>query len=133
MTGFFKVAVVALALTTACLAQEPLVAVSSKGKQKWPVAEVDKIYLSACSAVQQEFSGNRTVGPRITLLLGADKDGIDFDKREIQLVRWDRVLFAQGVVAVAFSDLMPAQRRITIAKRSLRWADATIEVAQTAK
>jgi len=57
MTNLFKVAVIALTLTTACLAQEPLVKVSSKGGQKWPAAEVDKIYLSAYSAVQKEFGG----------------------------------------------------------------------------
>jgi hypothetical protein len=36
MTGLLKFAVVALTLTTACLAQERLVTVSDKGKHKWP-------------------------------------------------------------------------------------------------
>ncbi len=133
MTGFFKVAVVALALTTACLAHEPLVVVSSKGKQKWPVAKVDKIYLSACLAVQQEFGSDRAIGPRVRLVLGADKNGVDFEKREVWLVRWDRDLFAQGVVALAFWDLMTTERCAAIAKRALRRADGTIELAQNAK
>ena len=133
MTSVLKVAVVALTLTTACLAQEPLVTVSNKGKHKWPAEEVDKIYLSACVAVQREFGGDRTVRPRVALVLGSDKNAVNFDAREVVLVKWDRDLFAQGVVILAFEDLMTAERRTKIAKRALNWAGATLEVAQIRK
>jgi len=85
MTSVLKAAVVALTLTTACLAQESFVTVSNKGKEKWPAQEVDKIYLSACSAVQKEFGGNHAVGPRLGLVLGADRNVVDFDKKQISL------------------------------------------------
>jgi len=133
MTRLLKVAVIAFTLTAACLAQEPLVTVSDKGKHKWPAEEVDKIYLSACTAVQREFGGNRTVRPRVALVLGSDKNGVNFDAGEVLLVKWDRDLFAQGVVILAFEDLMTAERRARIARRALHWTDATVEVAQIAK
>jgi hypothetical protein len=133
MTSFLKVAVVALTLTTACLAQEPLVTVSDKGKHKWPADEVDKIYLSVCTAVQREFGGDRAVRPRVALVLGSDRNAVDFDAGEVVLVKWDRDLFAQGVVLLAFEDLMTVERRVRIAKRALNWTDATLEVAQIAK
>lgn len=133
MTRLLKVAVVAFTLTTACLAQEPLVTVSDKGNHKWHAEEVDKIYLSACTAVQREFGGDRTVRPRVALVLGSAKNGVNFDPAEILLIKWDRDLFAQGVVILAFEDLMTAERRVRIAKRALNWTDATVEMAQIAK
>lgn len=132
MKNLFRVVVVALTLIPVCRAQEALVAVISKGNQKWPAAEVDKIYLSACSAVQKEFGGNSTAGTRLKLVLGAEKNGVDFEKKEVQLVRWDRDLFAQGVVELAFWDLMTPERRMAIAKRVLS-PEATTEAEQIAK
>jgi len=133
MTRLLKVAVVALTLTTACLAQEPLVTVTQNGKHKWAADEVDKIYLSACAAVQREFGGDHAVRPRVALVLGSDKNAVNFKAREVALVKWDRDLFAQGVVLLAFEDLMTVERRLRIAKRAVNWTDATVEVAQMAK
>ncbi len=81
MTKRLTLVIVALALPMACLAQEGLT-VHSKGKQKWPAAEAQKIYLSACSVVQREFGGNRLVAPRVTLVLGADKNEVWFHNLE---------------------------------------------------
>ena len=117
---------------TACLAQDGL-AVQSKGKQKWPAAEAQKIYLSACSVVQREFGSNRPVAPRVTLVLGAGKNEVQFPGQEIGLTKWDRYAFAQGVVWLAFVDLMPSQKRLAIAKQVVNWADATVDVEQLRK
>lgn len=96
-------------------------------------AEAQKIYLSASSVVQREFGGNRSVAPTVTLVLGADKNEVSFPDREIRLKKWDRYGFAQGVVWLAFVDLMPSQQRLTIAKRAVSWADATVDVEQLRK
>ena len=129
-----KVVLVAVILNAACFAQEPSVTVTSKGKQKWPAADVDKIYLAACAAVQREFGSSSIPSrPRITLVLGADRNGVDFDKRAVLLVRWDPGLFAQGAVLLAFENLMPVERRMTIATRAVIWADATVAVAHLSK
>ena len=80
---------------TACLAQEGLT-VHFKGKEKWPAAEAEKIYLSACSAVQHEFGNHPRVKPKVTLVLSADSEVVLLDEREIRLTKWDRHAFAQG-------------------------------------
>lgn len=121
-----------LVLATACLAQEGST-VHFKGKQNWPAAEAEKIYLSACSAVQREFSSNRAVRPQLTVVLGADKDEVSFDEREIRLTKWDRHAFAQGVVIFAFEDLMSVEQRMTLAKRAVTWADSTVDVERPSK
>jgi hypothetical protein len=123
-------ATVMLMLVTTCLAQEPIT-VRSTGKQKWPAAEAQEIYRSACLVVQQEFG--RRVRPRVVLVLGADKEGVQWDQREIQLKKWNPELFAQGVVMLAFDDLLPVERRIAMTKRTLNWANATVSVQQFRK
>lgn len=134
MKRALKVVLIAIVLKVACFAQEPLVAVATKGKQKWPAAEVDKIYLAACAAVEKEF-GSLSISsrPQITLVLGSDKNKVDFDKRAVLLVRWDPSLFAQGAVRLAFEGLMPDERRLTITRRAIMWADSTVAVAQLSK
>ena len=132
MTNRLRFLIVVLISATACLAQDGLT-VQSKGKQKWPAAEAQKIYVSACSAVQREFGANRTVRPRVTLVLGADKNIALPDQREIRLTKWDRFLFAQGIVLFAFDELMTANQRMTLAKRAVSWADATVEIEREAK
>jgi hypothetical protein len=127
-----KFTISVLVLTTACLAQEGM-AVHFKGKQKWPAAEAEKIYLSACSAVQREFGSNRALRPQVTVVLGADKDEVSFDEREIRLTKWDRHAFAQGVVLFAFDDLMPVDQRLMLAKRAVMWAASTVDVERLAK
>jgi hypothetical protein len=116
----------------ACSAQEGLT-VHSKGKQKWPAAEAEKIYLSACSAVQREFGSNRMVRPQVTVVLGAEKDVVSFDEREIKLTKWDRHAFAQGVVMFAFEDLMPVEQRLMLAKRAVIWAGSTVDIERVSK
>jgi hypothetical protein len=101
--------------------------VHAKGKQKWPAAEALKIYRSACSVVQRELGATHSVAPLLTLVLGADRNEVGFGQREIRLTKWDRNAFAQGVVMLAFEDVM-LDRRMAMAKRALIWADATIEV-----
>lgn len=132
MTTAVKVAAFVLAITAACLAQEAL-SVRNRRNQKWPAAEAQKIYLSACSVVQQEFGRRFPLPPQMTLVLGADKNEVWFTGREIRLTNWNRDAFAQGVVLLAFLDLMPSQQRLTIAKRAVNWADSTVSVEQLAK
>ena len=131
MTNRLRFLIVVLILATACLAQEGLT-VHSKVKQKWPAAETQKIYLAACSVVQREFGGSRSVTPTMTLVLGGDKNEVAFDKREIRLTKWYRYLFAQGVVMLAFADLM-MERRTAMARRAVTWMDATVDVEQLRK
>src|SRR5260370_36857326 len=89
-------------------------------------------YVSACAGVQREIGGNGTLRPKVKLLLGSDKNALAFDQREIRLVKWDPYLFAQGVVMLAFEDLLPMDQRLAMTKRAVNWADSTIDVKQVA-
>ncbi len=108
-------------------------AVQVKGRQRWQADEVDKLYLSACSAVQMEFGGRRPVRPQIILILGADKNEAVMENGEIRLVKWNPYLFAQGVVAFAFEDLMHTDERLMMARRAVNWAGSTTEIKDTQK
>jgi len=132
MKNMLKSAMLIATFASACWAQEGSVNVGSEGKQKWSPSEVNKVYLSACTAVQREF-GNSIVRPTIALVLGADKDAVDFNKKTILLKRWDRSLFAEGVVILAFQDLLTPQRRMVITNRAMNLAQATVNVREITK
>jgi hypothetical protein len=132
MTNRVSLLMMFLILATVCLAQEGQT-VQNKGKQKWPAAEAEKIHLSACSAVQREFGSNRAVRPQVRVVLGADKDVVSFDERELKLTKGNRHAFAQGVVMFAFEDLMPVEQRLMLAKRAVIWADSAVDIKQLRK
>ena len=124
-----SIAALIVIVTGVCAAQEGLT-VEAKGKQLWPAEEAQKIYLSSCSAVQREYAVAHAVNPKLKLVLGAEKNELKYDQREIRLKKWDSLLFAQGVVVMAFDDLMSLNQRLEIARRAVGWADATVSVAQ---
>jgi hypothetical protein len=66
--------------------------------------------------VQREFSRTNLIAPRVTLVLGAAKNEVGFDEREIRLTKWDRYLFAEGVVMLASEDVI-RDRRTAMAQR----------------
>jgi hypothetical protein len=120
-----------LSLGANCLAQETLV-IRTQGRQEHPV-DAKKIYISACLAVEREFRTTRSVRPRVTLVLGADKDGAYWSSREIRLTKWNPNFFAQGVVLFAFDDLLPDGKRIAVAKRAVSWANSTVDAKSLTK
>ena len=128
MTHGVKLAVLILMLSALATAQDGLI-VHAKGKQRWPAADAQKIYRSACAVVQREFGATVSGAPQVTLVLGADKNEVQLTENEIQLTKWDRNAFAQGVVIVAFESLL-MDRRKAMAKRALIWADATLEARE---
>lgn len=129
MIGRLKMAMVVLLLAAGCAAQDGLT-VHDTGKHALPAGEAEKIYLSACSAVQREFGGRRPLRPQIALVLGAPQNQVQWNQREIRLVKWNPQLFAQGVVMLAFEELMPTGDRLELARRAVTWADSTVEVGE---
>jgi hypothetical protein len=132
MTKASRLAVAVFVLAATCWSQN-LLTVQAKGKQEWPAEEADKLYISACSAIQREFGGARPLRPQITLVLGADKDEARWDSREIRLIKWNPDLFAQGVVVFAFEELMPLDQRIAVARRAVNWAGSTVKARSISK
>lgn len=129
MSPVLKLAGFVVAFAIMCSAQDGL-SVRNIKSQKWPASEAQKIYLSACSVVQREFGRASPLVPQVTLVLGADKNEVWFTGREIRLTKWNERTFAEGVVWLAFEDLMPSEQRLAIATRALNWADSTVEVEQ---
>ena len=127
MTKIFKIAIVLCGLASGCWGQN-LFGVQVKGRQKWPSAEADRLYLSACAAVQKEFRSPQPIRPQIILVLGAEKNAAHLETREIRLTQWNSYLFTEGVVIFAFEDLMPMKARMAMARRVVNWADASIDV-----
>ena len=127
-----KFAISILALAGAGLAQDGLT-IDNKHKERLSTPEAQKIYSSACSVVEREFDFKHPLHPQVRLVLGADKNEIWFVGREIRLIKWNPYAFAQGVVWLAFEDLMPSQQRLTIAKRAVTWADSSVEIERLAK
>jgi hypothetical protein len=125
--------IVVLTLGIPSLAQEGLT-IRNSANPKLPVAEANKIYVSACAAVQREFRSSRELRPQVTLLLGTNKkEGLDISRREIRLAKWNPFMFAQGVVLLAFEELMPQKEVLDVSKRALTWADSTVDVSQIKK
>jgi hypothetical protein len=127
-----KFAISVLALAGAGLAQDGLT-IDNRHKERLSTPEAEKIYSSACSVVEREFDIKQPLHPQVRLVLGADKNEIWFVGRQIRLTKWNPYAFAQGVVWLAFEDLMPSQQRLTIAKRAVTWADSTVEIERLAK
>ena len=114
------------------MAQDGLT-IDNRHKERLSTSEAEKIYSSACSVVEREFDIKHPLHPQVRLVLGADKNEIWLVGREIRLTKWNPHAFAQGVVWLAFEDLMPWQQRLTIAKRAVTWADSTVEIERLAK
>lgn len=125
-------AAVVLTLATASWTQDGFT-IDGNGKNPSAAAEAQKIYIAACAAVEREFSLHRTIRPQFRLVLGAARNSVDFDHRELTLTKWNRYLFAQGVVMLAMQELMPPSQRAEMATRAVNWADSTIDVQQLKK
>ena len=84
MINTVKFAISVLALATGCLAQEGLT-IDNKHKERVSIPEAEQIYFSACSAVREEFDLRRSIPPRVKLILGAEKNEVWVEGREIRL------------------------------------------------
>ena len=129
MSGGIRSALCILVLVTRCIAQEGLT-IQNRSREKVPEVEAQKLYVSACAVVRQEFHDPHLNNPVVTLVVGADKDAMLSQEREIRLVRWNPYLFVQGVVMLAFQDLLPAERKLSMTTRAVSQANATIAVQQ---
>jgi hypothetical protein len=105
-----------LFIATTALAKDELVVAARVNPQVREQAW--KIYLAACTTVEREFGATRLLRPRIVLVLGAEKDRLDWEEGEIRLREWDPYLFTQGVMALAYRQLMPLHVGLS-AKRAL--------------
>ena len=93
-----------LFIATAALAKDKLVVSARVDPQVREQAS--KIYIAACTTVEREFGATPLLRPRIVLVLGAEKNRLDWEQGEIRLREWDSYLFTQGVIVLAYRQLM---------------------------
>jgi hypothetical protein len=111
-------------------AESPLLTIYNPRNRVIPVSEAQTIYLSACKVVEQEFSRTGPVRPRLRLFVGSDADRVYYPKREIQLTKWDKFKFAQGVVILATDSLLPNAKKYSLSKLALAEADGVVDVRE---
>jgi len=77
----------ALGIGASCMAQNRLVirGVTNQVRQ----ADANKIYSSACLAVEREFRIIDPIRPEVTLILGAHENRAYTESKEIRLIDWD--------------------------------------------
>jgi hypothetical protein len=121
----------ALGIGASCMAQNRLVirGVTNQVRQ----ADANKIYSSACLAVEREFRIIDPIRPEVTLILGAHENRAYTESKEIRLIDWDPELFAQGVVVIAFRELLPESKRKSVAKRADTWASSVVDARTLAR
>ena len=96
--------------------------------QAWPSAEAETVYLSACKVIEREFSSPTSLRPQFTLALGAGHDRLSYAQHEIQLTKWDKYKFAQGVVLLAFEELLSPKDRLQLVRAALSEVDSSVDV-----
>jgi hypothetical protein len=111
-------------------AESPLLTIYNPRNRTIPVSEVQTIYLSACKVVEQEFSRTGPVRPRLRLFVGSDADRVYYPKYEIQLTKWDKFKFAQGVVILATDSLLPNAKKYSLSKLALVEAEGVVDVRE---
>lgn len=97
-------------------------------KQKWPQEEANRIYLVAVEGVAREFKLTLPVPPQFTLVLGYKGNELDVNSRELRLEKWDRRLFADGVIPFPVEQMLTEEMRSQLLRRTLLAVDSTIAV-----
>jgi hypothetical protein len=101
--------------------------------------EAESLYKSACEVVQREFhAGSIALHPRFKVIIGADTDevyGVMSQNKnldgtvQIRLKEWNPMSFAQGVVVIAFDQMLTTALINQLGSRAVRYSGATLDVA----
>jgi hypothetical protein len=91
--------------------------------------EAEKLYQNTCAVVQRDFHSSRELHPRFTVMLGAEHDEVH-GREEIWLTKWNPAMFVQGVVVVAFDQVLTADAIKQLAKRAIQSSNAVVDMAE---
>jgi|SRR5271165_5409108 len=98
--------------------------------------EAESLYRSACVVVRHEFPSAGDLHLQFTVVIGADYNGVRFDNmevnvvQEIRLKKWDPILFVEGVVTLAFDQMLTPDKIKQWSLRAVHQSDATVGVAE---
>jgi hypothetical protein len=99
-------------------------------RDKVSAEEIERVYLSACEAVEKEYNRHAPLRPRLILRLGTDNNTLRFPMREIQLKKWDERRFADAVIDVALHDMVSQEDRVRLSNTAVSAAEATVNVCE---
>ncbi|MGB8987414.1 MAG: hypothetical protein WCC37_12490 [Candidatus Sulfotelmatobacter sp.] len=102
--------------------------------------EAESLYQSACVVVRHDFpTGAREFHPpHFTVVIGADRNEVhgnivyskDAQRQpEIWLKKWSPMVFAEGVVVLAFDQLLTFDLVAQLGNRAVRYSGATVDVS----
>jgi hypothetical protein len=98
--------------------------------------EAESLYQSSCTVVQKEFHSTTELHPRFIVVVGMEHNevhaaGIQVsDGLEIWMKKWNPTTFAQGVVILAFQQLLTRDAITQLGNRAVSYSNATIDVAR---
>ena len=135
----WKIALVLLVLASMALAQS-----SSDGSfsvrhaknenfslSKTEMQKAESLYQNACAAVQHEFHSTEELRPHFTVIVGADRDQVHgygvHAPPEIWMKKWDPTVFAEGVVVLAFDQILSPNLVTQLSKGALNVSNATAD------
>ena len=92
--------------------------------------EAESLYQNACAVVQRDFHTDE-LHPHVAVTIGTERDEVRVRAvgAEIWMTKWDPVVFAQGVVVLAFNQLLTTDRIQQLSARAIRYSGATVDVA----
>lgn len=90
--------------------------------------EAEKLYQSACAVVKRDLHGTTELRPRFTVVIGADHDEVH-GRTEIWLKQWNPVMFTEGVVVLAFDQVLTPDAIKQMGQKAARQVNATIDAA----
>jgi hypothetical protein len=102
--------------------------------------EAENLYQSVCAVVQHDY--HESIGklrPQFKVIIGTERNEVlgntvhgkavqSID--EIRMKKWDPVIFAQGVVVLAFDQLLTDDTIRQLTARAVRYSNATVDVAR---
>jgi hypothetical protein len=98
--------------------------------------DAESLYQSACAEVQHEFHSSTELHPRFTVIIGEDRNEVHSggmkvdDGLQIWMKKWNPTVFTQGVVVLAFQQLLTRNVITQLGDRAVRYSNASVDVAE---
>ena len=98
--------------------------------------QAENLYSLVCAVVKEDFhSGAVELHPHFTVLIGAQRNEVHTRPvrseggAELWMKKWNPMVFAQGVVVLAFDEMLTRDVITRLGNRALRYSNATVDVA----
>ena len=95
--------------------------------------EEENIYRNVCATVELDSHRARSeLHPRFTFVIGAEANEVHSRRTqadEIWMKKWHPIMFAQGVVVLAFDQMLTRDVIVQLANRAIRQNNAKVNVA----